>query len=96
MIVLRNSLIFSTYQNLKTFRRMFTSSKNELPSFTMESLKQYRVRSSEKKLLVIHGKVYDVTNFMHKHPGGAKVIASYLGEDATVSGSKSCCDFKQF
>lgn len=35
--------------------------------------------------LVIKGKVYNVTNFMKKHPGGARIISSYGGQDATVN-----------
>jgi len=35
--------------------------------------------------LVIDGKVYNVTNFMKKHPGGARVMSSYGGQDATVN-----------
>ena len=35
--------------------------------------------------IVIHGKVYNISNFMKKHPGGGRVIGSYGGQDATVS-----------
>ncbi|KAH3770840.1 acyl-CoA 6-desaturase-like [Dreissena polymorpha] len=33
--------------------------------------------------IVIKGKVYDVTNFMTRHPGGARILGSYGGQDAT-------------
>jgi cytochrome b involved in lipid metabolism len=33
--------------------------------------------------LIIHGNVYDVTNFLDIHPGGADVIIPYCGKDAT-------------
>ncbi|EJD07962.1 glyoxylate dehydrogenase [Fomitiporia mediterranea MF3/22] len=33
--------------------------------------------------IVIHGNVYDVTNFLDEHPGGAAIILKYAGADAT-------------
>jgi len=33
--------------------------------------------------LVLEDKVYDISNWMFKHPGGKDVIASYAGQDAT-------------
>ncbi|XP_052814763.1 acyl-CoA 6-desaturase-like [Mya arenaria] len=33
--------------------------------------------------VVILGRVYNVTNFMKKHPGGARLLGSYAGQDAT-------------
>merc|ERR1712086_892080 len=33
--------------------------------------------------VVIHEKVYDLTDFLSEHPGGKKVILRYAGRDAT-------------
>jgi sulfite reductase alpha subunit-like flavoprotein len=33
--------------------------------------------------VVISGRVYDLTEFLHLHPGGAKILRAYLGMDAT-------------
>ncbi len=33
--------------------------------------------------LIIHGTVYNVTNFLDQHPGGTDVILPYCGKDAT-------------
>lgn len=34
--------------------------------------------------IIIHGKVYDVSQFLSKHPGGAKIICKLAGKDATA------------
>ncbi|KAI1739435.1 FMN-dependent dehydrogenase [Xylaria scruposa] len=39
--------------------------------------------SKESCWVVIHGKVYDVTEFLPEHPGGMKIILKYAGKDAT-------------
>lgn len=33
--------------------------------------------------IIVHGKVYDVTDFLDEHPGGSKIILKYAGKDAT-------------
>ncbi|SGZ47546.1 CIC11C00000003394 [Sungouiella intermedia] len=33
--------------------------------------------------VIIHGKAYDVTDFLNEHPGGAGIILKYAGKDAT-------------
>ena len=39
--------------------------------------------SSQSDLVVIHGQVFDLTNFIRYHPGGTKVIEHYGNQDAT-------------
>lgn len=40
--------------------------------------------SSEKSCwVIVHGKAYDVTEFLPEHPGGKKIILRYAGKDAT-------------
>jgi L-lactate dehydrogenase (cytochrome) len=39
--------------------------------------------SKESCWVVIHGKAYDVTEFLPEHPGGPKIILKYAGKDAT-------------
>ncbi|KAH6895224.1 FMN-dependent dehydrogenase-domain-containing protein [Thelonectria olida] len=33
--------------------------------------------------VIVHGKAYDVTEFLPEHPGGKKIILKYAGKDAT-------------
>ncbi|KAK1237773.1 hypothetical protein MKX07_003609 [Trichoderma sp. CBMAI-0711] len=40
--------------------------------------------NSEKSCwVIIHGKAYDVTEFLPEHPGGEEIILKYAGKDAT-------------
>ena len=50
---------------------------------TLEEVRKHNKR--DDKWLVINGKAYDITHFAKRHPGGAKVISHYAGEDASVS-----------
>ncbi|KXJ95371.1 FMN-dependent dehydrogenase-domain-containing protein [Microdochium bolleyi] len=40
--------------------------------------------SKESCWVVVHGKAYDVTEFLPEHPGGMKIILKYAGKDATA------------
>ena len=51
--------------------------------FTWEEIQEHDKK--DDSWIVIHGKVYNISNFMKKHPGGGRVIGSYGGQDATVS-----------
>jgi cytochrome-b5 reductase len=37
----------------------------------------------QKKVVILFGGVYDLTKYIHKHPGGKDVINNNLGKDAT-------------
>ncbi|XP_077177300.1 acyl-CoA (8-3)-desaturase-like [Paroedura picta] len=56
-----------------------------LSLFTWEevSLHNGQGEASRDRWLVIDRKVYDITRFHKKHPGGSRVICSYAGQDAT-------------
>ncbi|XP_078405189.1 acyl-CoA (8-3)-desaturase-like isoform X2 [Cetorhinus maximus] len=49
--------------------------------FTWEEVQKHCTRSD--RWLVIHRKVYDISEFSKRHPGGARVIGHYAGQDAT-------------
>lgn len=45
-----------------------------------------QVKSHNKKddcWVIIHDKIYDVTDFLNEHPGGSAIILKYAGKDAT-------------
>ncbi|KAH9174964.1 glyoxylate dehydrogenase [Lactarius sanguifluus] len=46
-----------------------------------QTVKQHASR--ESCWITVHGKVYDVTDFLDEHPGGSKIILKYAGRDAT-------------
>ncbi|KAK0662297.1 Cytochrome b2 [Lasiodiplodia hormozganensis] len=39
--------------------------------------------SAESCWVIVHGRAYDVTEFLPEHPGGMKIILKYAGKDAT-------------
>ncbi|KAI9788007.1 MAG: hypothetical protein M1816_007311 [Peltula sp. TS41687] len=48
---------------------------------TGEQIRQHASR--ESCWVIIHGRAYDVTDFLPEHPGGSKIILKYAGRDAT-------------
>lgn len=49
------------------------------------TLDECKAHTSDKDCwLVIHGKVYDVTEFLDEHPGGFDIIVSNSGEQSGV------------
>jgi len=50
--------------------------------FTAEEVAKHT--SQESCWVVLHGKVYDVTEFLPEHPGGSRIILQLAGRDATA------------
>lgn len=50
--------------------------------FSREEVAQHC--TAESCWLIAHGKVYDVTSWLDKHPAGAKSILRHAGEDSSV------------
>ena len=53
-----------------------------MPTFRWEEIQKHNLRTD--KWLVIDRKVYNITKWSSRHPGGQRVIGHYAGEDATV------------
>lgn len=54
----------------------------ETRGVTVEELQKHR--SAESVWVAINGKVYDLTGFLGRHPGGASIILSYAGKNAST------------
>ncbi|KAM3854418.1 acyl-CoA (8-3)-desaturase-like isoform 3-T3 [Vipera latastei] len=50
--------------------------------FSWDEIKTYSSQAPER-WLVIDRKVYDISQFHKRHPGGSRVISHYAGQDAT-------------
>ncbi|KAF9777861.1 FMN-dependent dehydrogenase-domain-containing protein [Thelephora terrestris] len=52
------------------------------PLLTGQEVAKHNTR--ESCWIIVHGNVYDVTEFLDDHPGGSKIILKYAGKDATA------------
>ena len=53
------------------------------PSYSWDEIKAHTTKNEQ--WIVINNCVYDVTRWLRKHPGGAKIISHFVGQDASVS-----------
>ncbi|KAK0233231.1 FMN-dependent dehydrogenase-domain-containing protein [Armillaria fumosa] len=51
--------------------------------FTLQQVAEHNTASS--CWVIIKDRVYDVTDFLSEHPGGAQIILKYAGKDATLA-----------
>uniref|UniRef100_A0A9L0R8Q0 Acyl-CoA 6-desaturase n=1 Tax=Equus caballus TaxID=9796 RepID=A0A9L0R8Q0_HORSE len=58
-----------------------TERETPMPTFSWEEIQKHNLRTD--KWLVIDRKVYNITKWSSRHPGGHRVIGHYAGEDAT-------------
>jgi len=54
----------------------------ELPIMTPTCVEEI-VKSTGIKLVILENIVYDVSSFVEEHPGGPKILTSYVGKNAT-------------
>ncbi|XP_049278345.1 cytochrome b5-like isoform X2 [Anopheles funestus] len=54
----------------------------ELKQYSLAEVSQHN--KPEDVWMVIHDKVYDVTKFLHEHPGGEEVLIEWAGKEATA------------
>ena len=60
--------------------------RKSLNTYTWQEIQRHNQKTDQ--WLVINRKVYDVTGWADRHPGGRKVLHCYAEEDATVRCSK--------
>ena len=60
-----------------------SSDAEDVRTFTWDEVHKHHRR--EDRWIVIDGHVYDITQWQKRHPGGAKVMGHFAGQDATVS-----------
>ncbi|KAK2181952.1 hypothetical protein NP493_374g01029 [Ridgeia piscesae] len=51
------------------------------PSYTWDEIKAHSTKNEQ--WIVINNCVYDVTRWLRKHPGGAKILSHFAGQDAS-------------
>ena len=56
--------------------------KNKLPVFRLTEVRKHNSRND--CWIIVKNKVYDVTNFINKHPVGYQAILNYAGTDCTM------------
>ncbi|KAF7784430.1 hypothetical protein Agabi119p4_595 [Agaricus bisporus var. burnettii] len=54
-----------------------------MAAWTLEQVAQHN--SPDSCWVIIQNQVYDVTEFLPDHPGGAKIVLKYAGKDATAA-----------
>jgi cytochrome b involved in lipid metabolism len=61
---------------------MSASAKQEAAAqVTKEQVAEHS--SPESTWIILHGRAYDITNFMQEHPGGPDILKTVAGRDAT-------------
>ncbi|EXJ88708.1 cytochrome b5 [Capronia coronata CBS 617.96] len=52
-------------------------------TFTPAEVAKHTAKADDGMYIIIDGSVYDVTNFVDEHPGGAKILKRVAGKDAS-------------
>ncbi|CAK9831762.1 Cytochrome b5 [Anthophora retusa] len=55
----------------------------ELTRYTLKEVAKQDGKNGNNTWIVIYDKVYDVTTYRNKHPGGEELLEEYAGQDAT-------------
>ncbi len=56
--------------------------EDDLPDMTLEEVAQHN--TADDLWIVVYGKVYDVTEWQHEHPGGDEILQANAGKDVST------------
>ncbi len=59
-------------------------------TFTAADVAKHDQKASDGMYIIVDNSVYDVTNFVDEHPGGAKILKRVAGKDASKQFWKVC------
>lgn len=82
-----NNQTSSTLQNTSSTNPTVTvANQKTVISTTSYSVAEVAKHDSQNDCwMIINGEVYNATNYLYAHPGGAMVIIPYCGSDATAA-----------
>ena len=60
----------------------YTNTNNPNKSITIELLKMHN--NEHNGWINIDNNIYDITNFIHLHPGGSEILKKNLGQNVTI------------
>lgn len=58
------------------------SVKTAMSTYTWDEVKKHT--KPDDKWIVIKGLIYNISKWQKHHPGGARIISHFVGQDATV------------
>ncbi|KAF7399039.1 hypothetical protein HZH66_006936 [Vespula vulgaris] len=53
----------------------------QLKEYTKDEIQ--RTKAAGKVVIILHDKIYDVTEFLNEHPGGEEILIDHAGKDGT-------------
>lgn len=62
---------------------MLTVPRKPIVKMTREEVAKHHTK--EDAWIILHGMVYDITEFLAYHPGGVECLLEYLGKDGTAA-----------
>lgn len=60
-----------------------TGEDSTIKKFTRTEVSQQNGRDGKPIWIIFKNSIYDVTNYLDKHPGGKKILLEYAGRDCT-------------